>query len=103
MEIELRFGGKHEVVDRKSGAPTEVRVFGSVVVDGVADAAVEAVKLACVRAAAESLAEVADDLHSLGEIDAAWSAALLARLNGALAARGARAVRVVDVSANVSG
>ena len=31
MEIELRFGGKHEVVDRKSGAPTEVRVFGSLV------------------------------------------------------------------------
>jgi len=103
MEIELRFGGKHEVIDRKTGTPTEVRVFGAVVVEGVADGAADTVKVSCVRSAAEALAEVADDLHALGDIEAAWNSALLKRLEGVLASQGARAVRVVEVSANVAG
>jgi hypothetical protein len=99
--IELRFGGKHTALDRATQTPTDVRVFGAIAIEDLPPEAVPAVQSACVRLAAETLAAVAADLRKLEGTANAWRAALIDALNRELASQGARATKVVDVSASV--
>jgi hypothetical protein len=103
MKTSVRFGGRQTVVNRATGTPTEVRVFGTIAFEGVDADGIGAVQALCVQVAPRALAEVAPDLRALGNITEPWAAAILAALAEALAGQTARAVEVEDVTASVSG
>jgi hypothetical protein len=102
MMIELRFGGRQTVLDGATQTATDVRVFGAIAIEDLPAEAVPAVKDVCTRLAAETLAAVAPDLRSLQGTAEAWKAALLEALNREIASQGARATKVVDVTASVA-